>query len=113
MSRELGGQYLSYHDTVHDVYREAAEAPADNLCCVPQSPRFLPELDIPDIMHQMNYGCGTTVHLQDMKPQQRILYVGVGGGLELLQLAYFARRADSVIGVDPVAEMRVSARKES
>ena len=102
---------MGYHETVKTVYSEAARAPAENLCCVAQSPRFLPELNVPDIMHEMNYGCGSTVHLQDMKPDQKMLYVGVGGGLELFQLAYFARRPGAIIGVDPVPEMRKAAEK--
>jgi SAM-dependent methyltransferase len=102
---------LSYHAAVQDVYRRAAQSPDATLCCVPQTPRYLPGLLIPPIMHEMNYGCGTTIHLQDMQPEQRILYVGVGGGLEALQLAYFARRPGGVIAVEPVAEMRdVAAR---
>lgn len=101
----------SYHDTVKEVYREAATAPAEDLCCISQSSRFLPGLSIPEIMHEMNYGCGSTVHLQDMRPNQTMLYVGVGGGLELLQLAYFARRPGAVIGVDPVPEMRKKAEE--
>jgi len=101
----------SYHETVRDVYREAALRPAANLCCVPQAPRYLPGLDIPDIMHEMNYGCGTTVHLQDMRKEQTALYVGVGGGIEALQLAYFCRRPGGVIAIDPVAEMRDIARQ--
>lgn len=101
----------TYHDTVQSVYADAAAAPADNLCCVPMAPRYLPGLDIPKVMHQMNYGCGSTVHLQDMTQGQTCLYVGVGGGLEALELAYFARRPGGVIAVDPVAEMREAARK--
>lgn len=58
----------------------------------------------------MNYGCGTTVHLQDMRPAIDILYIGVGGGLEALQFAYFTRRANSVIAVDSVQEMIDRAR---
>jgi len=100
---------MSYHETVQNVYRDAALAPAANLCCVPQAPRFLPGLTIPDIMHEMNYGCGTTIHLQDLAPDQRVLYVGVGGGLEALQLAYFTRRKGGVVAVDPVPEMRAKA----
>lgn len=102
---------MSYHSTVQSVYEEAAKAPAASLCCVPQTPRYLPGLHIPSIMHEMNYGCGTTIHLQDMDKDQSVLYVGVGGGLEALQLAYFARRPGGVIAVDPVAEMREAARK--
>ena len=100
---------MSYHQTVENVYRDAALAPANNLCCVPMAPKYLPGLVIPDIMHEMNYGCGTTIHLQDMSSEQRVLYVGVGGGLEALQLAYFTRRAGGVIAVDPVPEMREKA----
>ena len=103
---------MSYHSTIKDVYTKAATAPDDTLCCVPQSPRYFPGLDIPSIMHQMNYGCGTTIHLEDMAPpEQTVLYVGVGGGLEALQLAYFARRPGGVIAIDPVAEMRDTARR--
>ncbi len=101
----------SYHDTVRNVYRDAAITPAANLCCVPQAPRYLPGLHIPDIMYDMNYGCGTTVHLQDMRHDQTAMYVGVGGGLEALQLAYFCRRPGGVIAIDPVAEMREAAAK--
>ncbi|MEM6750289.1 MAG: arsenosugar biosynthesis arsenite methyltransferase ArsM [Planctomycetota bacterium] len=100
----------TYHDTVRSVYADAAAAPATNLCCVPQGPRHLPELTIPSVMHEMNYGCGATVHLEDMRPDQRVLYVGVGGGLEALQLAYFTRTPGGVVAVDPVAEMRGAAR---
>ncbi len=81
------------------------------LCCVSQAPRYLPGLTIPGIMHEMNYGCGTTIHLEDMKKDQTALYVGVGGGLEALQLAYFTRRPGGVIAVDPVPEMRAAATK--
>ncbi len=102
---------VSYHATVQQVYRRAAQEPDRSLCCVPQAPMFLPGLKIPPIMHEMNYGCGSTVHLADMREGQRVLYVGVGGGLEALKLAYFTRRGGGVITVDPVAEMRDAARK--
>ncbi|MEM6799519.1 MAG: arsenosugar biosynthesis arsenite methyltransferase ArsM [Planctomycetota bacterium] len=107
----MSSEGSTYHDTVREVYRDAARKPAANLCCVPQAPRYLPGLDIPDIMHEMNYGCGTTVHLQDMRKNQTALYVGVGGGIEALQLAYFCRRPGGVIAIDPVEEMREVARK--
>jgi len=53
----------------------------------------------------MNYGCGSTVHPRDLINNPSILYVGVGGGMELLQFSYFSRRKGAVIGVDPVDEM--------
>jgi ubiquinone/menaquinone biosynthesis C-methylase UbiE len=102
---------VSYHDVVVDVYRQAAMEPDGALCCVTQAPRYLPGLEIPEIMYDMDYGCGTTIHLEDMNKDQTVLYVGVGGGLEALQLAYFARRPRGVIAVDPVAEMREAAAR--
>ena len=45
-----------------------------------------------------------------MLKNQTALYVGVGGGIEALQLAYFCRRPSGVIAIDPVPEMRQAAR---
>ena len=53
----------------------------------------------------MNYGCGSTVNARDLVNNPKILYVGVGGGMELLQFSYFSRSEASVIGVDMVQEM--------
>jgi ubiquinone/menaquinone biosynthesis C-methylase UbiE len=44
--------------------------------------------------------------------QPKILYVGVGGGMELLQFAYFSRQLNGVVGVDVVDEM-LEASKEN
>lgn len=102
---------MSYLDTTADLYREAAIAPQANLCCVSSPPLQLPGLVVPPIMHEMNYGCGSTVHPQELGGSPTVLYLGVGGGLEALQFAYFSRRPGGVIAVDPVAEMReVAAR---
>ena len=100
---------LSYLRTTRDVYAEAAQDPDAALCCTTSPLWALPGLDVPREMLEMNYGCGTTVHLQDLRPDQRVLYVGVGGGLEALQFAWFSRRPGGVVAVDPVAEMRVKA----
>jgi SAM-dependent methyltransferase len=101
---------LNYLQTVEDVYAKAAQQADASLCCA-QSPVWrLPDLHVPPIMLAMNYGCGSTVNPRDLKPDDTILYVGVGGGLEALQFAYFTRRPGSVIAVDPVAPMREKAR---
>lgn len=59
----------------------------------------------------MNYGCGSTVNPKDLSNNPTILYVGVGGGMELFQFAYFSRRASAVIGVDVVDEMLTASRQ--
>jgi len=59
----------------------------------------------------MNYGCGSTVNPRDLVNEPTILYVGVGGGMELLQFAYFSRKPKGIIGVDSVPEMITAAAK--
>ena len=56
-------------------------------------------------MLEMNYGCGSTVNPRDLVNSPSILYVGVGGGMEVLQFSYFSRRKGGVIGLDVVDEM--------
>ena len=96
----------SYLNTAEQVYRQAAESPEPGLCCTTTPVWRLPGLAIPARMLEMNYGCGSTVHPRDLVNEPTILYAGVGGGMELLQFAYFSRRPGAVIGIDPVAEMR-------
>ncbi len=63
-------------------------------------------------MLQMNYGCGSTVNARDLVNNPKVLYVGIGGGMELLQFAYFNRQQNGVVGVDVVDEM-IAACKEN
>ncbi len=95
----------TYLDTTKDIYKKAAEAPDVGLCCTTTPIWAFPGLDIPKRMQEMNYGCGSTVHPRDLINNPKILYVGVGGGMELLQFSYFSRRTEGVIGVDVVDEM--------
>ncbi|MEJ7694108.1 arsenosugar biosynthesis arsenite methyltransferase ArsM [Daejeonella sp.] len=94
-----------YLETTKDVYREAAENPQEGLCCTTTPVWQLPGLQVPAKMMTMNYGCGSTIHLRDLVNDPKILYVGVGGGMELLQFSYFSRQAAGVTGVDIVDEM--------
>jgi ubiquinone/menaquinone biosynthesis C-methylase UbiE len=56
-------------------------------------------------MLEMNYGCGSTVNPRDLVNNPSVLYVGVGGGMEVFQFSYFSRKKQGVIGVDVVDEM--------
>ncbi|MDA9587536.1 arsenosugar biosynthesis arsenite methyltransferase ArsM [Flavobacteriaceae bacterium] len=96
---------MSYLETTIDVYKEAALTPDVGLCCTTSPIWQFPGLSIPTKMQEMNYGCGSTVHPRDLVGNPKILYVGVGGGMELLQFSYFSRQKDGVIGVDVVDEM--------
>jgi ubiquinone/menaquinone biosynthesis C-methylase UbiE len=103
---------MSYLQTVESVYAEAANNPDAGLCCTTSSPGWrLPDLKIPRAMLEMNYGCGSAVDPRDLRGEDTVLYVGVGAGLEALQLAYFTRRPGGVIAVDPVKEMRDRAQE--
>ena len=96
---------MDYLETTRNVYEEAAINPQVGLCCTTTPIWQLPELSIPAKMLEMNYGCGSTVHPRDLSGNPKVLYVGVGGGMELLQFSYFTRGKGSVIGIDPVKEM--------
>ena len=103
---------MSYLETTRNVYKEAAENPQKGLCCTTTPVWQLPGLDIPQKMLEMNYGCGSTVNPRDLVNNPSILYVGVGGGMELLQFSYFSRRNGAVVGIDIVDEM-ITACKEN
>lgn len=98
-------QMNNYLETTKDIYKAAAETPDVGLCCTTTPVWSFPGLSIPKIMLEMNYGCGSTVHPRDLVNSPKILYVGVGGGMELLQFSYFSRQEGGVIGVDVVDEM--------
>ncbi|MGB3204313.1 MAG: arsenosugar biosynthesis arsenite methyltransferase ArsM [Crinalium sp.] len=102
---------MTYLEAAAQFYSEVAETPQVGLCCVQSSPLQLPGLKISPQMQEMNYGCGTTVHAAELVNQPTVLYVGVGGGLEALQFAYFSRKPSAVIAVDPVAAMREAAAR--
>lgn len=95
----------TYLETTKDIYKQAALTPDVGLCCTTTPIWQLPGLSIPIIMQQMNYGCGSTVNPRDLVKEPTILYVGVGGGMELLQFSYFNRKKGGVTGVDVVDEM--------
>ena len=95
----------TYLETTKTIYKAAAEKPQVGLCCTTTPVWQLPGLSIPEKMLQMNYGCGSTVHPRDLINNPKILYVGIGGGMELLQFSYFSREENAVTGVDIVDEM--------
>lgn len=102
---------MTYLETTENVYRAAALNPDVGLCCTTTPVWQLPGLKIPERMLEMNYGCGSTVHPRDLTGEPNVLYVGVGGGMELLQFAYFSRRQGAIVGVDVVDEMLEASRQ--
>ena len=68
---------MSYLQTTHDVYKDAALTPDIGLCCTTNPIWELPGLKIPKIMQEMNYGCGSTVNARDLTNNPKTLYVDV------------------------------------
>ncbi len=101
---------MSYLNATNELYKDAALTPDVGLCCTTNPIWQFPGLSIPKIMQEMNYGCGSTISPQDLINNPKVLYVGVGGGMELLQFAYFSRQKGGVIGVDIVDEMLEASR---
>ncbi|MDB9450849.1 arsenosugar biosynthesis arsenite methyltransferase ArsM [Dolichospermum circinale] len=102
---------MTYLETAAQFYSQVAQTPEIGLCCVQSTPLQLPGLKIPLAMQEMNYGCGTTVHHNELNNEPTVLYIGVGGGLEALQFAYFSRRPSAVIAIEPVEAMREAAMR--
>jgi SAM-dependent methyltransferase len=100
-----------YLETTKNVYKDAALQANVGLCCTTTPIWKLPELTVPSKMLDMNYGCGSTVEPRDLSSDSKVLYVGVGGGLELLQFSYFTRKAQSVVGIDVVDEMLIACQE--
>lgn len=90
-------------------YDAAAETPALGACCVQRNDLELPGLVVPSAMEALTFSCGTTVHPGELADAPTALYIGVGGGLEALQFAWFSRRPASVIAVEPAPRMRQAA----
>ena len=79
---------MSYLEHARALYDQAARSPDASLCCTSAPPWRLPGLAVPLGMLERNYGCGSTVHPRELADARRVLYVGVGAGLEALQIAY-------------------------
>jgi ubiquinone/menaquinone biosynthesis C-methylase UbiE len=94
-----------YRDTVEELYATAAVQAQPKLCCTQTPVWQLPGLRVPRAMLERNYGCGTTVNPRDLAAAERVLYVGVGAGMEALQMSYFVRRPGGVIAIDKVGAM--------
>ena len=95
----------NYLQATEHLYTAAALEPNVGLCCTTNPVWQFPGLIIPEEMLQMNYGCGSVINMADLANEPTILYVGVGGGMELLQFSYFNRRVGGTLGIDVIDEM--------
>lgn len=102
---------MSYLHEVENLYAEAAAVAQPALCCTNTPSWKLPGLSVPQAMLERNYGCGTTVHARDLADVDRVLYIGVGAGMEALQFSYFLRQPGAVVAIDAVPQMLQTAER--
>jgi len=106
-TKSTAGGYLAAAQAFYDA---AAEVPELGACCAQRNDLQLPGLAVPPAMEALAFSCGTTVHPGELSDAPTVLYIGVGGGLEALQFAWFSRRPGAVIAVDPAPRMRQAAQ---
>ena len=63
----------NYLDATNDLYKAAALTPDVGLCCTTTPIWKFPGLEIPMIMQEMNYGCGSTISAQDLINNPKIV----------------------------------------
>lgn len=113
-------------EVVRDAVREhyAAEAAAksccggaaakkDAVCCDPTSSKLYPEqllTELPEDVTSFSLGCGDPITLAGLKPGERVLDLGSGGGLDCFLAAKKVGPSGHVVGVDMTPEMIERAR---
>lgn len=107
---EAGSAAGGYLAAARAFYDAAADVPALGACCAQRNDLHLPGLAVPQAMEALAFSCGTTVHPAELSDAPTVLYIGVGGGLEALQFAWFSRRPGGVIAVDSAPRMRQAAQ---
>lgn len=104
-------QDIDIHDEVRGHYAERAAnllAGKDASCCSNSSACGYTAGDLaglPAEITQMSFGCGDPISLASLKPGQRVLDLGSGGGLDCLLAAQKVGDTGWVIGVDMTPEM--------
>jgi len=110
-------------ETIHEAVREryaAAAKTAESGCCAVDSDSYGPELysaleraELPDAAVLASLGCGNPLAVADLKPGERVLDLGSGGGIDVLLSAKRVGPTGRAIGIDMTDEMLALAQRNA
>jgi arsenite methyltransferase len=95
---------------VRELYGNAAETPAKELCC-PVQPDPVDLAHIPQRVVERFYGCGSPVGTASIRPGETTLDLGSGAGIDVFIAAKKVGPTGKAIGVDMTAQMLAVARE--
>src|SRR5512141_134167 len=112
-------------ETIHEAVREryaaaAREATAGASCCADEPQVFGPELysaleraELPNAAVLASLGCGNPLAVAELKPGERVLDLGSGGGIDVLLSAKRVGPTGRAIGLDMTDEMLALAQRNA
>ncbi|XRB07448.1 arsenite methyltransferase [Pycnococcus provasolii] len=96
----------------------SAVASKEGSCCVSVSPSLVgysaSDLSLSGVASaNLGVGCGTPVRLASLKPEESVLDLGCGAGVDCILAAQEVGEAGAVVGVDMTQDMLAKARENS
>jgi len=109
------------HEAVRDRYAAAARGAADGTgaCCGPEEGigaglySALERDELPDAAVLASLGCGNPTAVADLRPGERVLDLGSGGGIDVLLSAKRVGPTGRAFGLDMTDEMLALARRNA
>jgi arsenite methyltransferase len=116
------------HETVREHYAAAARQAeaggssccgADGSCCGPEEGigaglySALERADLPDAAVMASLGCGNPTAVAELRPGERVLDLGSGGGIDVLLSAKRVGPTGRAFGLDMTDEMLALAQRNA
>ncbi len=109
------------HDLVRERYAEAARqaATGSGACCGPEDGigaglyTALDQAELPDAALLASLGCGNPTAVAELRPGERVLDLGSGGGIDVLLSAKRVGPTGRAIGLDMTDEMLALAQRNA
>jgi len=116
---------MGIKDTVEQKYKEAALRASKGACCGPKTPTGIAQVSreshniyeaeeiagIPAAVISASLGCGNPVVIARLKPDETVLDLGSGGGIDVFLAAKHVGPGGKVYGLDMTDEMLALARE--